>query len=348
MLQEKLNIRKIPKLLSREEMLDILFKEEYGHIPPKPEKITWEKDESYGIWNFCAGKATVEKINAVCSISGKEFSFPFYCTLPTKEGKYPFFIHINFRDNIPDRYMPTEELIDKDFAVLSFCYNDITKDNNDFTDGLAGVLYENGERGPEDAGKIAMWVWAAQRVMDYAETLSDILDLSCAVVCGHSRLGKTALLTGAADERFKFAYSNDSGCCGAAILRGKIGETVKGICENFPHWFCKNFYKYADDENTMPFDQHYLIGAIAPRFACVGSAVEDTWSDPESEMLTCVAASKAYTEKGLKGFVFEDRAAVEGDRFFDGNIGYHLRSGLHYFSREDWLRLIEFVNMQRI
>lgn len=40
---------------------------------------------------------------------------------------------------IPDIYMPSEELIDNGFAVLSFSYEDVTKDNGDFDGGLAGV-----------------------------------------------------------------------------------------------------------------------------------------------------------------------------------------------------------------
>lgn len=35
------------------------------------------------------------------------------------------------------------------------------------------------------------------------------------------------------------------------------------------------------------------------------------------------------------------------DEFFEGGIGYHLRKGLHYFSREDWLKLIRFVKLHR-
>ena len=35
------------------------------------------------------------------------------------------------------------------------------------------------------------------------------------------------------------------------------------------------------------------------------------------------------------------------DMFFDGDIGYHMRKGLHYFSREDWNKLIKYINMHR-
>ena len=222
LLNELLKERNIPQLKSREEMLQIMQEEVYGYLPAKPDNVSFVVTEKI-IGNFCAGKAVLNKVIAECTIGAKVFSFPFHVTLPTDNKKHPFFVHINFRDCVPDRYMPTEELVDNGFAVLSFCYQDITNDKADFTDGLAGVLYEKGVRQKNDAGKIAMWAWAAQRVMDYAETLEDILDMNCSVVCGHSRLGKTALLAAATDERFKFVYSNNSGCSGAAITRDKQG-----------------------------------------------------------------------------------------------------------------------------
>lgn len=335
--------RNLPKLLSRNEMLNVLFEEEYGYLPQKPTNSSWKAEENT-VGNFCAGKAVLNKITMTCELGEKIFSFPFYLALPTAKGKHPFFIHINFRDSVPDRYMPTEELIDNGFAVFSFCYKDITSDSDDFTNGLAGVLYENGKRKSNDAGKIAMWAWAAQRVMDYAQTLDDVLDLNTSVVCGHSRLGKTALLTAATDKRFAFAYSNDSGCSGAAITQNKTGETVKDICNSFPYWFCENYKKYIDNEQNMPFDQHYLVASIAPRKVLIGSASEDLWSDPVSEQLCCVAASDAFE----KGFVCDKLPAEIGDEFFEGGIGYHLRKGCHYFSREDWLKLIKFVNMHKL
>lgn len=342
-LTEKLNERVLPQLLSREEMLDLLLKEEYGYIPPAPSEMTFDVQENY-IPNFCAGKAQAKKITANCVMGDKVFSFPFYAVIPVKEGKYPFFVHINFRDDVPDRYMPSEELVDNGFAVFSFCYKDVTSDDGDFTNGLAGVLFENGKRGLSDAGKIAMWAWAAHRVLDYAYLNSEKLDLKSAVVCGHSRLGKTALLTAATDERFKFAYSNNSGCSGAAVFRGKSGETTEHIYNVFPYWFCENFGKYRNRENEMPFDQHYLLASIAPRFVCVGSATEDAWADPVSEFLSCVASSDAFNNP----FKCDDRFPKLNDIWFQGDVGYHLREGLHYFGREDWLRLIEFIRLHQI
>ena len=338
MLSELMLKKNLPSLMSRKEMLDILAAEEYGVMPPAPDELSFSVQEDI-IPNFCGGKAICSRITANCEIYGKRFSFPFYSTTHTDGKKHPFFVHINFRSDIPDKHQPTEELIDNGFNILSFCHNDVTRDNDDFTDGLAGVLYENGERLPHSAGKIAMWAWAAQRVMDYAEMHAEMFDLDCAVVCGHSRLGKTALLCGAVDERFNFVYSNDSGCSGAAITRGKRGETVADICDSFSYWFCESYRKYIRAEEKMPFDQHFLVASISPRKVMIGSAHEDIWADPLCEQLCCFAASPAFKN----GFVCPDRVADVGEVFLDGDIGYHLRHGKHFFSREDWNRLILFI-----
>ena len=341
MLNDILNTRAVPALRSRAEMLEILQNEEYGYLPPKPTRMEWSVQENC-IPSFCAGKVTAQRVELTVYLGDTPFTFPFIAVIPKAKEPCPFFIHINFRPDVPDRYMPTEEITDNGFAVLSFCYTDVTSDNGDFTNGLAGVLYPDGHRKPTDPGKIALWAWAAQRVLDYAEQ-EPRLDMSRAMVCGHSRLGKTALLCGATDERFFLAHSNNSGCSGAAITREKTGERVEQITRNFPYWFCENYKKYIGKEADMPFDQHYLIASIAPRYTYVASALEDSWADPTSELLSCVAATPAYETHGLAGMVCEDRLPVAGDEYHEGSIGYHLRPGLHYFGREDWNRLMTFV-----
>ena len=243
-----------------------------------------------------------------------------------------------FRYEADDRYQPAEEIIDNGFAVLNFCYLDVTSDDNDFTNGLAGVLYPEGKRGPHDAGKLALWSWAAQRVMDYAQTL-DTLDHTCACVCGHSRLGKTALLTGATDKRFAFTHSNDSGNCGAAISRDKEGERIADITKRFPYWFTEDFAKYAEREQDLPFDQHWLLASIAPRKVHVSSATEDQWADPVSEYLCTLAASPAF-EGGMPA---ADRLPLPNERITGRDLGYFLREGGHAFCRQDWQALMDFI-----
>lgn len=326
---------------SRNELTEVLLREEYGFLP-EAARVSGEILSVQN--NFCAGKANLEKINICCEGSFGSFSFPVsFSYSPNK--KTPCFVHINFRADIPDRYQPTEELIDSGYAIISFCYNDVTMDNNDFRNGLAGVVYPDGSKGDRDCGKIGLWAWAAMRVIDYLCTRPEI-DTSRICVVGHSRLGKTALLTGALDERIYCAFSNNSGCSGAALSRNNKGETIEKICGSFDYWFCDAYKDYANRESELPFDQHWLLAANSHHKVYVASAEEDLWADPDNEYLSCVGASEYFEAEGKKGFVHPDRLPIAGDCFHEGNIGYHLRSGKHYLSREDWQLYIRFLERQ--
>lgn len=111
--------------------------------------------------------------------------------------------------------------------------------------------------------------------MDYAQTRGDILDLTRAIVCGHSRLGKTGV-SAATGPRFTVAYSNDSGCSATAITRNKQGKTARVTCDIFPYWFCENYKAYVDREMDMSFDKHYRLAAIASCRLLIGSATKVT------------------------------------------------------------------------
>ena len=331
-----------PSGLEQRAIVDLLLREEYGYLPARPYRVSASLESEDK--KFCAGKASLKKLILRCQAEWGEFSFPIYYVCPLyTDASVPCFIHINFRSLIPDKYQPTEELVDSGYAVLTFCYLDVTSDSADFTDGLAGVIYPDGERKSDACGKIGLWAWAARAVMDYAVTLPE-LDRHKISVAGHSRLGKTALLAGALDERFYCAFSNNSGCSGAALARGADGETVKAITDKFPYWFCENYLKYSGKEDTMPFDQHYLIAANAAHRVYVASAEGDLWATPQNEYLACVAASDYYESQGLRGFVHPDRLPCAGECMHEGDIGYHLRSGVHYLSREDWLCYIKYLN----
>jgi len=327
----------------REELLDLLRREEYGYFPKEALSVTFKEGGTDG--GFCAGKANTTRIEAQIQLDTGVFTFPFRVTAPKGEGPHPFFVYIAFSDAMSDKYLPIEEIIDRGFAVLHFCYNDVTADKIDndprYDSRIFDLLFD-GPAPKDGCGTIAVWAWAASRVMDYAVTRKD-LDLTRAGVLGHSRLGKTALLAGATDTRFTHVFSNDSGCSGAAITRDKEGERIAEITKTFPYWFCENYHAYAGREEELPFDQHFLLAAIAPRKVYVGSAVGDIWADPKSEFRACVAASQVYEALGLTGLVAPDRLPEVGDAFHAGNVGYHLRAGTHYLSREDWGHYMDYL-----
>ena len=324
---------------SKEELVDILLKEEYGFLPKAPSSISAEMVSETK--TFCAGFAPLVEYSLKCETENGEFSFPVNFVCPISEKPLPCFILINFESGAPTKYHPAEEIADNGFAVLSFNYKDVTSDDDDFTNGLAGVVFKNG-RGPEDCGKIGLWSWAALRVFEFALTLPQI-DPKKICVVGHSRLGKTALLTGALEERLFAAISNCSGSCGAALSKDKKGEDIAFITDRFGYWFKESFKDYAGKDNELPFDQHYLIAANIPHYVYVGSGAGDIWADPNAELLGCVAASEYYEKHLSKGFIFNEDQVSENCCFHEGNICYHRRPGKHYFSRKDWHNYMEFM-----
>ena len=327
-------------LLARQsEIANILQSLEYGNLPKLPDEMTVEVlSEDKG---FSAGRATLRALKFSFRDGDNFFSFPAYSVIPVCKTEIPAFVHINFSSGVPDKYLPSEEIADGGFAVFSFCYKDVTSDDGDFNNGIAKYLCPDRSL-PNAPGKIAIWAWAAMRIMDYVQTRPEIDKANVAVI-GHSRLGKTALFAGGLDTRFKYVISNNSGCSGAALSRGKSGETKAKIIEVFPHWFCPEYLKDPKPEE-LPFDQHFLLALTAPRHLMVGSAEDDLWADPTSEFLSIAAASCAWKILGKSGLMHKNEIPKAKTVLDEGECAYHVRTGAHYLSREDWAVYMNYIN----
>ncbi len=350
-----LNQRKLPELtrlnlgkqvrtetdweVRREEIKLMLQEYEYGFLPSEPDHVTvgFVKEDA----GFCAGKAIRRDLIITAEFGSKSFTFPFISVIPVSEEKVPAFVNISFYPELPCKTVPIEEIVDSGFAVFSFWYKDITSDDGDFEDGLADLL-GGFKRKKSAPGKIAMWAWAAMRIMDYVESL-DSIDTDNVAVIGHSRLGKTALLAGGFDTRFRYVISNDSGCSGAALTRGKIGESLNDIVTRFPFWFCPGYSERQAHFHGDGYDQHFLLALTAPRVLMVGSAEEDIWADPESEFLGVVAANDAFKLLGCRGLVHGDEIPKAKCVLDEGDVFYHVRKGTHYLSREDWGEYMKYI-----
>lgn len=345
--------RQLPPLQDAATMKTLLLQREYGILPEIPYTVTASEPEVVTA-GYCGATVTQSRVQLTVQTQYGTHTFPVQQMLHTDGQPRPVVIFLNFRPNVPDRIYPAEELADLGVEVISACYADITSDDGDFGTGIAPLFLPNGQEQADSAGKIRLWAWAASRMLDYALSLPGIDPAQTAVV-GHSRLGKTALVASMLDTRFRYAYSSCSGCSGAALSRGGLGQTgAKGIygstgesvdfiTHRFPFWFCKQYLTYAEANMPEDFDQHWLLAAISPRFVYVGSGETDEWADPTSEFLGCAAASPAYEVLGLPGLVCAGQLPEVGEQFHEGRIGYHRAPGGHFLSRHDWGKFLAFM-----
>ncbi len=239
---------------------------------------------------------------------------------------------------------PLTQILSAGYGVATLCYRDIFPDAQGKQDEsilpLFGYTSPTDTR-PDSWQAIGAWAWGLSRVMDYLET-DPRVNAAQVILMGHSRHGKAALWAGAQDERFAIVISNESGCGGAALSKRTYGETVKRITTQFPHWFCTNFNRFADNEQALPVDQHELLALIAPRPLYVASAEGDQWADPRGEYLGAYYAGEVYKLYGMEGLPSAAMPAVNSPVM--NQVGYHIRSGNHDVTAYDWTQYIRFAD----
>lgn len=344
-----------PVPAERRQILTTLEREMYGKSPARPTRQGFEFRERNE--QALDGKAIRKQVRIWYEApSGKRDSFELLLYLPKSPRRVPVFLGMSFGGNQcvhadpaifeSTRWQRTPQtrggcasrwevdyVISRGYGTAIVYYGDLDPDFDDGFENGVHALY--GKPKPDEWGSIAAWAWGLSRAMDYLAQDPNV-DSRRVAVHGHSRIGKAALWAGAQDERFAMVISNDSGEGGAAIARRLKGERTEDLNKRFPHWFAANFRKYNGKEETLPFDAHWVLHAIAPRLLYVASASEDAWADPEGEFASIQAA-------GMKPHPM----LAPGERYFDGRFAYHLREGKHDITRWDWEGFIEFAERHR-
>lgn len=353
----------------RRHLLELL-KEMYGPIPPRPDQLRFEQLSYRG--NALNNTAVCKEVRIHCGMSnGASVCFDLLLYLPRSSGRVPVCLGLNFKGNhactaepevMQGRPAPNllpddegsrgeqagcwcfEEVIRRGYASATIHYQQLFPDH---PDGFAESIYKLFHTGEQMAapdrefGAVGAWAWGLMRAMDYLETEPGV-DPGLTLLHGHSRLGKTALWAGANDPRFRLVYSNNSGCCGAALTRRNFGETLEWLLYWRKYWFNTTLNKYIGHENEMPFDQHMLIALIAPRPAYIASATEDASADPRGEFLSARHAAPAYRLFGSPGLGTDEWPPPETPVGCD--IGYHLRTGKHDMTAYDWNCVLDFAD----
>lgn len=339
----------------------------YGYLPdarPVKAKLLHEDTQALG------GTAVLREI-ALTVDGAKDAPIYLLLVVPSKrKGPAPVFVGMNFEGNhalvddpgvrlstawmYPNRkgikdnratetargsakdVWSIDQSIARGYAVATFYNGDVDPDRKEARGGLRPMI-DPGEK----AGTIAFWAWGIHRVVDYLITRDD-LDAKRIACVGHSRLGKTALLAGAFDDRIALAIPHQAGCGGTAPSRGKIGESVARINGAFPHWFNGEFKKFNGRTEFLPFDQHCLTALMAPRPVLFSNAEEDTWANPEGQFEVLRAAEPVFELLKAGGLESARRPAM--GKLSGGTLGYYIRPGKHSMNREDWGVFLDFAD----
>ena len=240
-------------------------------------------------------------------------------------------------------YWPVEQILASGRAAAAFYAGEVQPDDRRLFPAALARLFagEDTARKPDRLGTLGVWAFAASRAADVLCAHAGI-DAKKISLAGHSRGAKTALWCAAQDTRIHSVLLNDSGCTGAAVSRGKRGENVASINAFFPHWFCPSYARYAWREDEMPFDQHMLLAAVAPRLCYVASGAQDAWSDPDAEWLGAREASAAWRLFGHPEL--PRNAPLAGEPIITEGIGYHRREGGHDLTAWDWMQFLVFLD----
>ena len=278
----------------REEIYKTAIELQYGTQPPKPEFL--EVEQIYWGRDICGYKIhTGTRKNPV--------TFKMQIIIPQKvNGKIPFIVD---GDMCWMYHMSKEYLnaaLENGIGWVMFDRTELASDIYRDTRGH-GVLYKTY---PEYTfGALGAWAWGYSRCVDALEKLDYNVDYDYLTFCGHSRGGKTCALAGALDERAKIVNPNET-CAGACScyrihMSGQYNddppfrsETLNDVLSNFGFWFGPEMEKYRHNEESLPFDAHYLKALIAPRTLFISEAAGDIWSNPIGSYQTTVAAREVY------------------------------------------------------
>lgn len=335
----------------RREILELFRTQVYGRRPAAAVEVDFDllQEDTEAM----AGAATLRRIEITSVHRRRTHRFELILFLPNAaSGPVPVFLLMNNRgpeNTDPTRqhrseFWPAEHVIDRGYGIAALQVSELAPDDPDtYRDGVIRLFEgSSGGREPDSWAALAAWGWGASRAMDYLGTDRRVDDALVALV-GHSRGGKASLWAGAEDQRFGLVVSNESGCGGAALSRRRFGETLTAINSAFPHWFCANFDRYNDDEDSLPVDQHMLISLLAPRPVYVTNADEDLWADPRGSFLALAHSGPVYRlwdapTIGPNEMPPLSRPLVRGPH------GYHIRPGGHGMTLVDWEHFLDFAD----
>ena len=308
----------------RREMLDLVVKMEYGGLPPAPAAVEAEELHRSGAPRLLDAEQIQHRLTVRGKAKATAMTFRLNVYVPKGKTEEPLPVILTGDDcwHFASDDVVTE-VLKRGCILAQFNRAEIASDN--YSSDRKSGIYTVFPKG--DYGAIAAWAWGYHRCIDFLLT-QKYTDPKRLVVIGHSRGGKTTLLAGATDERIALTVANNSGCGGAGSFRwqGPDCEKLKDILHWFPYWFPPALKEYIGKDETLPFDQHMLKAAVAPRALLTTEALGDLWANPTGTWQTHLAAREAYRFLGA-----------------EKNLGIWFREGLHDHTLADWVAALDFM-----
>lgn len=318
----------------RIEIIDLLLDIEYGRMPDHPDQIDVFVKENTSTSTGEISQKLILTFTPNISIPEVVINLSVWITIPSGEGPFPTLVKVS-PDGTGSQEPITDYVIDQGYIFVCYEHTELDPDlvGNDVI-GPCQQVYP-----AYSWGSLAVWAWGAMRVLDYLVQEPWVnsphgfppVNPDQVIIAGHSRRGKTALLAGALDDRFAMVVPSGSGCGGAAsfIILGFLSEQISWITSQrqFYYWFQEDFGDYAQNEDILPFDQHFLRALVAPRLLFTSDGLTDYWANPPGTQAMYFATEPVYQLYNCTE-----------------HQGSHFRPGGHGFLTEDFEILLSFAD----
>jgi len=257
-----------------------------------------------------AGSFTDGLLNVKVADEGREISFAAEIEYPpTGSAPFPAMIILGSRTGLD----ATGTISGQGVAKIYLQNDDIAEQKDSGSRGK-GKFYDLYPEHP--AGALMVWAWGASRLIDALEqTPGANIDTRRLGVTGCSRNGKGALVVGAFDERIALTIPQEPGAGGASLWRmaddnqqawidagrvpehGAVQTLAQIVTENV--WFRDSFKQFSTTATKLPFDQHMVMGLVAPRALLMVNNTDMYWLDRQGSHLAAVAAHDIWAALGV-------------------------------------------------